>query len=177
MSLPITDYDVNSTNRAVSVVEAARFCYAGDVKTYRKMTVQIKRKRRKANEETTRKQKLVTFVSVVASIVCAAVYASMYSGSRYMEWPAVVAMLVGAAVSLVLMFTKKAGWANAVIAAADFVAFLYYVYGIYFYVSVVMVGIQATGFNSQFRVCTAMFAVLQVLNLVNVFLKQVKEEA
>ena len=57
----------------------------------------------------------VTFVSVVASIVCAAVYASMYSGSRYMEWPAVVAMLVGAAVSLVLMFTKKAGWANAVI--------------------------------------------------------------
>ena len=70
----------------------------------------------------------VTFVSVVASIVCAAVYASMYSGSRYMEWPAVVAMLVGAAVSLVLMFTKKAGWANAVIAAADFVAFLYYVY-------------------------------------------------
>lgn len=83
----------------------------------------------------------VTFVSVVASIVCAAVYASMYSGSRYMEWPAVVAMLVGAAVSLVLMFTKKAGWANAVIAVADFVAFLYYVYGIYFYVSVVMVGI------------------------------------
>ena len=119
----------------------------------------------------------VTFVSVVASIVCAAVYASMYSGSRYMEWPAVVAMLVGAAVSLVLMFTKKAGWANAVIAVADFVAFLYYVYGIYFYVSIVMVGIQATGFNSQFRVCTAMFAVLQVLNLVNVFLKQVKEEA
>lgn len=37
----------------------------------------------------------VTFVSVVVSIVCAAVYASMYSGSRYMEWPAVVAMLVG----------------------------------------------------------------------------------
>ena len=101
----------------------------------------------------------------------------MYSGSRYMEWPAVVAMLVGAAVSLVLMFTKKAGWANAVIAVADFVAFLYYVHGIYFYVSIVMVGIQATGFNSQFRVCTAMFAVLQVLNLVNVFLKQVKEEA
>ena len=119
----------------------------------------------------------VTFVSVVASIVCAAVYASMYSGSRYMAWPAVVAMLVGAAASLVLMFTKKAGWANAVIAVADFVAFLYYVYGIYFYVSVVMVGIQATGINSQFRVCTTMFAVLQVLNLVNVFLKQVKEEA
>ena len=36
MILPSTDYDVNSTNRAVSVVEAARFCYARDVKTYRK---------------------------------------------------------------------------------------------------------------------------------------------
>lgn len=92
----------------------------------------------------------VTFVSVVVSIVCAAVYASMYSGSRYMEWPAVVAMLVGAAVSLVLMFTKKAGWANAVIAAADFVAFLYYVYGIYFYVSVVMVG--HSGYRVQLSV-------------------------
>ncbi len=48
MSLPITDYDVNSTNRAVSVVEAARFCYAGNVKTYRKMTVQkIKKEKSK----------------------------------------------------------------------------------------------------------------------------------
>lgn len=48
MSLPITDYDVNSTNRAVSVVEAARFCYAGDVKTYRKNDGTKKMKKEKS---------------------------------------------------------------------------------------------------------------------------------
>ena len=48
MSLPITDYDVNSTNRAVSVVEAARFCYAEGVKTYRKNDGTNKKKKEKS---------------------------------------------------------------------------------------------------------------------------------
>ena len=50
MSLPITDYDVNSTNRAVSVVEAARFCYAGNVKTYRRKNAGTNKKKKEKSK-------------------------------------------------------------------------------------------------------------------------------
>ncbi len=119
----------------------------------------------------------VTLVLIVLSLVLAAVYAKMYAGSQYMSWPAFWAVVAGSVIALALGFTKKAGWSNAVLALGDFVGLLFYVYGIYFYVSVVYAGIQAGSFNTQFLICTTGFCVLLVANLVNVFLKQVKEEA
>lgn len=118
----------------------------------------------------------VTLALIFATVVGSITYSVLYSGSRYMSWSATAVMLVGAAFSLALAFTKKAKWSCAVLALADFIALLLYVYGIYFYVSIVMVGIQASAFNWQFQLCTGIFAVLLAANLVNVFLKQVKEE-
>ena len=118
----------------------------------------------------------VTLVLSVLSVVTAVVYMVMYSGSRYMSMPAVILPIVGAAAAVGLGFVRNGGkWANAALALCDFVALLFYIYGIYFYVSVVMVGIQASTFNSQFVICTGLFAFLFVANLVNVFLKQEKE--
>ncbi len=119
----------------------------------------------------------VTLALIVLTVVTGIVYCVNYSGSRYMSVPAAVLLFAGAAVSLALGFTKLAGWANSVLALCGFAALLFYIYGIYFYVSIVLVGIQASSFNSSFVVCTLLFVVLLVLNLVNVFLKQVKEEA
>ena len=98
-----------------------------------------------------------TLVLIAASLITAVVYAGLYNGSRYMSWPA-------------------AKWSCAVLALADFAGLLLYVYGIYFYVSIVMVGIQASTFNWQFKLCTVMFVALLIANIVNVFLKQTKEE-
>lgn len=118
----------------------------------------------------------VTLVLIAASLITAAVYTALYGESNYMSWPAVGFLVGGSVVSLVLCCTKfGAGMANAVLAFADFIAALFYIYGIYFYVSIVLVGIQASSFNDQFRTCTGLFAVLLLANLVNVFLKQVKE--
>ena len=119
----------------------------------------------------------VTLFLIVLTVVTALVYAGMYNGSRYMSWNAVIVMLAGAALALVLGFTPLAKWSCCVLALADLIGALMYVYGVYFYVSIVMVGIQASSFNSQFIICTVLFVVLLVLNLINVFLKQVKEEA
>lgn len=116
----------------------------------------------------------VTLALIVASVAVAVVYAVLYNGSRYLSMPAVGLMIGGAVVALALCFTKAAHWACAVLALADFVGLLFYIYGIYFYVSIVMVGIQASTFNWQFQLCTVLFAVLLVANVVNVFLKQVK---
>lgn len=117
-----------------------------------------------------------TLVLIAASLITAAVYAGLYNGSRYMSWPAVGIMLAGTAAALILAFTKLAKWSCAVLALADFAGLLLYVYGIYFYVSIVMVGIQASTFNWQFKLCTVMFVALLIANIVNVFLKQTKEE-
>ena len=118
----------------------------------------------------------VTLALIVVSVVVAVVYAVLYNGSRYLSVPAVGLMIGGAAVALALCFTKAAQWACAVIALADFAGLLFYIYGIYFYVSIVMVGIQASTFNWQFQLCTVLFVVLLVANVVNVFLKQVKDK-
>lgn len=118
----------------------------------------------------------VTLGLIVASLAVSLIYMALYSGSRYMSWSGAGIMLAGTAIALVLAFTKLAKWSCVVLALADFAGLLLYVYGIYFYVSIVMVGIQASTFNWQFKLCTAMFVVLLVANIVNVFLKQTKEE-
>ena len=118
----------------------------------------------------------VTLALSVLSVVVAVVYAVLYSGSRYMSLPAVILPIVGTVAAVGLGFVRGGGkWANAVLALCDFVALLFYIYGIYFYVSVVLVGIQASSFNSQFVICTVLFVGLLIANLVNVFLKQEKE--
>jgi hypothetical protein len=118
----------------------------------------------------------ITLALIILSIISAIVYAIMYNGSRYMSWLAVGFMLGGAVISIILAFTKAAKWSCVTMALADFIALLLYVYEIYFYVSIVMVGIQASTFNSQFKVSVAIFIALLVANVVNVFLKQVKED-
>ena len=118
----------------------------------------------------------VTLVLSVLSVVIAVVYAVMYNGSRYMSVPAAILPIVGAVAAVGLGFVPGgAKAAHAVLALCDFVALLFYIYGIYFYVSVVLVGIQASSFNGQFVTCTGAFVGLLIANLVNVFLKQVKE--
>ena len=118
----------------------------------------------------------ITLALSVLSVVTAVVYLVMYNGSRYMSAPAAILPILGAVAAVGLGFVRGGGKAaNAVLALCDFVALLFYIYGIYFYVSVVMVGIQASSFNSQFVICTVLFVVLLIANLINVFLKQEKE--
>ena len=118
----------------------------------------------------------VTLVIIALSVVMAIVYAAMYRSSTYMSWKAFAALLIGAGLALAISFTGLAKWANVIVALGDFIGLLLYVYAIYFYVSSVMVAIQGSVFSMQFKVVTAGLVILFVANLVNVFLKQVKEE-
>ena len=118
----------------------------------------------------------ITLLLSVLSVVTAFVYLAMYNGSRYMSMPAAILPIVGGVAAVLLGFVRGGGkCANAILALCDYAALLFYIYGIYFYVSVVLVGIQASSFNSQFVTCTILFVGLLVANLINVFLKQEKE--
>ena len=57
----------------------------------------------------------------------------------------------------------------------NFVALLFYVYGIYYYVSVVLVGIDLDHFEPQFFVSTILFVVLLGASVTSIFMEQVKE--
>lgn len=119
----------------------------------------------------------LTLVLIAASLVCGVIYTVLYGSSIYMSWPTTICTISGAVLALALAFTPYAKWSCAVLALADFIGLLTYIYGIYFYISIVLVGIQASTFNFQFKFCTAAFVILLVLNIVNVFLKQTKEGA
>ena len=117
----------------------------------------------------------VTLVLIVLSLLLAAVYALAFRASSYMSWRAFTAIVVGAVAALALGFTGLAKWANVFVALGDFIGLLLFAYASYFYVSSVMVGIQGSRFSPQFIFVTAGLAVLFLVNLVNVFLGQVKE--
>lgn len=112
----------------------------------------------------------------VLSLVTAIVYASLFHMSRYMSWGAFAIILIGVVVAVALPFVKQEKWSCAVIALVDFIALLLYAYNIYFYVSIVMVGIQASTFSPQFLACTSLFVILLVFNIANMFLKQEKSK-
>lgn len=56
-------------------------------------------------------------------------------------------------------------------------AFMFYVYGVYYYVSVVLVGIDLDSFSAQCIICSALFALTTIASAVGVFLKQTKTDA
>lgn len=119
----------------------------------------------------------VTLGLILLAIVSAIIYASFFHVTRYMSWGAVAVMIGGAVVALLLPIFKQAKLSCFVLALTNFVGFLMYAYYIYFYVSIVLVGIQASSFSWQFILCTTLFGVLLVGSILNIFFEQEKEIA
>lgn len=108
------------------------------------------------------------------SLVIAIVYACSYAGTDNISWAAFALLLAGIVGTAALVALKQYQWAPIAQAVLNFVALLLFIYGIYYYVSVVMTGIDATGFEPAFWANTILFAIVFVLSVVNVFLPQKK---
>ncbi len=117
----------------------------------------------------------VTLAGVLLSLVTAIVYAVSYGSTRFMNWAGFVFLLAGAILAIVLIVIKQVNWAPAAVALGSFLGLLFFIYGIYFYVSVVMVGIQANAFDPSFFACVILFALSLVAGIVSVFMKQDRE--
>lgn len=117
------------------------------------------------------------FTAAIAllTLITAIVYAAGFAGTDDMSWAAFALLLVGLAGSVALIAFKQYFWAPIVQAVFCFLALLMFIYGIYYYVSVVMTGIDATAFSAQFWVSTILFALLFVLSVANIFLSQTKD--
>ncbi len=113
---------------------------------------------------------------VVFSLITAVVYAACYAGTDNINWISFALMLAAAVSGAVLIALKLYVYVPYVLAALIFLSLLFFVYGIYYYVSVVMVGIDLDHFEPQFIICAIMYILAVGASVANVFLRQIKKE-
>lgn len=114
---------------------------------------------------------------VVFSLLTAVVYAACYAGTDNISWLSFAFMLAAAAAGGALIALRRFTYAPYVLAALIFLSLLFFIYGIYYYVSVVMVGIDLDTFEPQFIICAIMYLLAFGAAVANVFLRQIKREA
>lgn len=117
----------------------------------------------------------VALLSIVTAIVYAACYHNL---PRFMSWEAFYVVLAGSVVALVgLLFNNKIveDVACAVLILANVIGLCFFIQYIYNYVVVVMVGIDLNHFDTEFIVCTALFAVSLIAAIVSFFMPKAKE--
>ena len=78
--------------------------------------------------------------------------------------------------TVVLILLKKFEYASYAAALLIFLSLLFFIYGIYYYVSVVLVGIDLDSFSAEFIACTVLYALTFGLGVANVFLRPLKKE-
>lgn len=117
----------------------------------------------------------MTLVCMVLSLVTMIVYTVIYSKTRFMSWESFGIILAGVILTLVLILAKQYRFAPSALMVGDFVAALFYIYHIYFYISSVATGIQFSGFPPEFFVNIAFFVVTIALSVACVFMPQTAE--
>lgn len=141
---------------------------------------QKKKKKVKKVKEYLRDKKYGFFVTValmVLSVVTMIIYASIYGNTRFMSWAGFGIILGGVVLAAILIVLKQYRFVPALLLAANFLGFLLYVYYIYFHVSVVLVGIQSSGFPPEFFLNVVFFVLTLVVSVANVYFPQVEENA
>ena len=107
-------------------------------------------------------------ISLIGLIVYIVLYGTVQRSMDSMSWQAVWALGVGLALAAALFALKKYRWAAPVLAAAHFVSFLFYIYGMYPYISAAFVGIDST-WEVDFFVTLALYLVGLVVNIAAAF--------
>lgn len=123
----------------------------------------------------------VTVLATVLALATMIVYVSYYGhGPREanidcMNWVAFYLILAGIVLTVALLIFNQRFWATVSISLFSFVSLLFYIYGVYGYVSVVAVGIDLKTLSPGFLACTILYVLTIVFAYASVFLKQKKE--
>ena len=123
------------------------------------------------------------YVSVAMSFLClltAIVYICCYQSEvdyHIINYWAFAFMLIGAIAGLAMLVFKLEKFVPYVVAGFSFLGLLFFIYGIYYYASVVFVDIDLHGFTAKDITCFILFIGTTVLGIVDIFLPQsVKKE-
>lgn len=119
----------------------------------------------------------VMLAAAILAIVTAIAYAVSYSTlTQYLSWSAVVLLIGGAIVAVVLAFTNLDELGTGILALCSLIAMLMYVKLIYYYVSVVIVGIDVQSFDMAFITSAVLFVLTFVVSVVAIFVPKTKEQ-
>ena len=117
----------------------------------------------------------VSLGTIGLALITAITYFLCYNNTENFNVWSFVVLLISVVASVVLMLVKQVKVVPYVLGLLNFVALLFFVYGIYYYVSIVLVGIDLDHFDPEFIVCTIEFVILLVASIAAIFMKQVKE--
>ena len=94
--------------------------------------------------------------------------------SMLLRVPAVWLLAAGSVAAVLLLFLHQEAYIHYVVALFYGTAFFFFIYGIYYYVSIMAYGIDAS-FNFTFFLNAGLFVALLVLSIVDVFVPQIKD--
>ncbi len=123
----------------------------------------------------------VTVLATLTALITMIVYVSYYGhGPREanidcMNWYAFYLLLAGIILTVALIALRQNFWAPICIALFTLVSLMFYIVGVYGYVSVVAVGIDLKTVSPGFLACTILYLVSLVLSYAAVFMKQVSK--
>ncbi len=117
----------------------------------------------------------VLLASIVLTLITAFVYLACCSGKIvgyevFNVWSFII-LLASSVISICLVIFKQHKLAPYALGLLNFLALLFYVYGVYYYVSVVMVGIDLDHFEPQFLISTILFVLTLGGSVTSVFMK------
>ncbi len=120
------------------------------------------------------KGKIVSLISGALALLTAVVYLICYVGTKEFNLFAFLFVLVLAAVAAAeLFFGERSPWLAQIAPYVQFVCSLvalsFFIYSIYYYISVVLVGIDLDSFSAQFILSTLFFVLNAVMGGVNLF--------
>lgn len=113
------------------------------------------------------------FATCIAFIT-AIIYQLGYHADQYYS-PAVFYVLLSALpVFIVLTLLRLENFIPAVITAIIGIAALLFVYAMYFDISVVLVGIDKSSFDSRFIICCILFVISFIISEISIYMKTAK---
>ena len=118
----------------------------------------------------------LTLIGIVLALLTLVEYTCVYASTRYMSWEAFWILAAGIVLCVILIAAKQYRFVPTALLASVFIAFLYYLYHIYFFISSVAVGIQFSGFPFSFYLNIACFVITLIVAIVCVFLPQTENK-
>ena len=119
----------------------------------------------------------VTLASIGLTLLTAIVYFFSFGiNDASFNVVACILLLISAIASMTLILINKTNWATYVLWLVTFLAFLFYIVGVYRYVVDVFVGIDRDHFEFHFIITTLLFLLSVVSSTSTIFLKQTKED-
>lgn len=113
--------------------------------------------------------------AIVLTLITGIVYTACYSGSpREFNVGSSILLFVGFGLALVLVLINKVKYLPYILGLINLTALLFYIQGIYLYVSEVFVGIDSD-LETRFLVVTAFYALTFIVNLCAIFMPIVKK--